>query len=188
MRFVAVYDACVLYPAPLRDFLIRLATTGLFAARWSEQIHQEWMSNLLAARPDLDINQLTRTRELMDRAVADCLVAGHEHLIPELELPDPDDRHVLAAAIFAKAQIIVTFNLADFPPDSLASFGIEAMHPDQFVQSQMELDQAAVVQSAKAQRHVLRNPPKSADEFLDTLAAQGLPITADHLRQFQNLI
>lgn len=111
MRFVVVYDACVLYPAALRDFLIRLATTRLFAARWSEQIHEEWMRNVQAKRPDLTGAQLKRTRDLMDDAVPDCLVSGHERLISSLELPDPDDRHVLAAAIVAHAQMIVSFNL-----------------------------------------------------------------------------
>ena len=101
MRFVVVYDACVLYPAPLRDFLVRLATTGLFAARWSDQIHAEWIRSVKAKRQDIDKIQLERTRDLMNQAVPDCLVTGHEQLIPALKLPDPDDRHVLAAAIVA---------------------------------------------------------------------------------------
>lgn len=188
MRFVVVYDARVLYPAPLRDFLIRLATTGLFAARWTRQIHDEWIRNLLAERPDLSENQLQRTRALMDQAVPDCLVEGHDRLVPTLELPDPDDRHVLAAAIVAHAQIIVTFNLKDFPVSALEPFGVEAMHPDRFVECQMDLREAAVVQVAKAQRATLNNPPKSAGELLDTLAAQGLPATADRLREFEQLI
>ena len=188
MRFVVVYDACVLYPAPLRDFLVRLATTGLFAARWTRQIHDEWMRNLLAERPDLSEDQLQRTRALMDQAIPDCLVEGYEPLVPALELPDPNDRHVLAAAIVSHAQIIVTFNLKDFPGAALRPFGVEAMHPDRFVECQMDLREAAVVQAAKAQRATLKNPPKSASELLDTLAAQGLPATADRLREFEPLI
>jgi predicted nucleic acid-binding protein len=188
MRFVVVYDACVLYPAPLRDFLIRLAGTGLFAARWTRHIHDEWTRNLLADRPDLTEEQLQRTRELMDAAVPDCLVENYQRLVPALELPDPDDRHVLAAAIVAHAQIIVTFNLKDFPGHALDPFGVEAMHPDRFVECQMDLSEASVVQAAKAQRNSLRNPVKDASEFLDTLAAQGLPATADRLRDFEELI
>ncbi|WP_376694116.1 hypothetical protein [Wenzhouxiangella sp. EGI_FJ10409] len=80
MRFVVVYDVCVLYPAPLRDFLIRLATTGLFAARWTRQIHEEWMRNLLAERTDLSEEQLQRTRALMDMAIPDCLPATADRL------------------------------------------------------------------------------------------------------------
>lgn len=96
--FVVVYDACVLYPAPMRDFLMHLATTGLFSARWTNQIHDEWIRNLQRKRPDLDVRSLKRTRELMDEAVEDCLVTGYESLIEGLTLPDPDDRHVVAAA------------------------------------------------------------------------------------------
>ena len=98
-RFTVVYDACVLYPAPLRDLLMRLALTDLYRARWSDQIYQEWMTAVLRNRPDLSREQLERTRSLMNAHVRDALVNGHQPLIPALELPDPDDRHVLAAAI-----------------------------------------------------------------------------------------
>ncbi|MCH2558718.1 MAG: hypothetical protein MK005_15630 [Alcanivorax sp.] len=87
MRFSVIYDACVLYPAPLRDFLIRLALSGLFAARWSDDIQNEWAGNLLEARPEL-AEQVTRTVELMNQAVPDCRVTGYERLISGLELPD----------------------------------------------------------------------------------------------------
>lgn len=119
-NFVAVYDACVLYPAPLRDLLVRLALTGLFRAKWSSQIHDEWTRSALKSRPDLSLDRLQRTRDLMDRAVPDCLVTGHEGLIEQLKLPDPNDRHVLAAAIRSQAGVIVTFNLKDFPTEALA--------------------------------------------------------------------
>ena len=98
-HFTVVYDACVLYPAPLRDFLVRLAVTGAFRARWTEAIHDEWVRNLLANRADLSREKLERTVALMNQAVPDCLVEGYELLIGGLDLPDPDDNHVLAAAI-----------------------------------------------------------------------------------------
>ena len=97
--FTAVYDACVLYPAQLRDFLMRLALTGLFRARWTDDIHAEWMTSLLDNRPDLTREQLERTRNLMDANVLDCKVEDYQLLIPSLNLPDPNDRHVLAAAL-----------------------------------------------------------------------------------------
>lgn len=187
MPFVVVYDACVLYPAPMRDFLIRLAKTGLFAAKWTDQIHDEWIRNLVAKRPELEPH-LARTRELMDRAVEDCLVTGHESLIGALELPDADDRHVLAAAIRAGAQLIVTNNLRDFPATALDRFGIEAVHPDLFIEQQMDLHEGAVIGAAKQHRESLKNPPKSADEYLDTLAAQGLVVTAKRLAEFRHLL
>ena len=112
--FVAVYDACVLYPAPLRDLLLRLALTDLFRARWTERIHEEWMRSVLKDRSDLSAQQIQRTRELMDLSVPDCLVTGYEGLIENLDLPDPNDRHVLAAAIRCQAGVIVTYNLTVF--------------------------------------------------------------------------
>lgn len=187
MRFIVVFDACVLYPAPLRDFLMRLATTGMFAAKWTDRIHEEWMNNLLERRPELR-SHLSRTRELMDQAVPDCLVTGYESLIEGLRLPDPDDRHVLAAAIRSGAQLIVTFNLADFPTDVLETYGLEAVHPDTFVESQLDLREGMVVHAAKRHRAALQNPAKTPNEYLDTLAAQGLVVTADRLREFADLI
>ena len=117
--FVAVLDACVLYPAPLRDLLLRLALTDLFRARWTDRIHEEWIQSLLSKRPDLSRERLQRTRGLMDRTVPDCLVTGFEELIETLVLPDPDDRHVLAAAIRSQAGVIVTYNIRDFPEEVL---------------------------------------------------------------------
>lgn len=95
-NFTVVYDACVLYPAPLRDLLMRLALTDRFRARWSNTIHDEWIRNLLKQRPELDPAALEKTRALMNSSVRDSLVEGFEHLIPAIELPDPDDRHVVA--------------------------------------------------------------------------------------------
>jgi len=187
MRFVVVYDACVLYPAPLRDLLLRLAMTGLFAARWTERIHDEWIYNLVLRQPELG-EPLKRTRELMNAAVPDCLVTGYESLVEGLVLPDPNDRHVLAAAIRAGAQAIVTFNLRDFPIDALTPYDIEPIHPDAFVELQMDLHLQETLSAAKRHRECLRNPPKSVGEFLDTLAAQGLLVTAERLRDYRDLI
>lgn len=124
----------------------------------------------------------------MNQAVPDCLVTGYESLIPGLALPDPDDRHVLAAAILAGAQLSVTFNLRDFPSDYLRTFGIEAVHPDEFIVQQFELHSAAVIAVARRHRASLGNPPKNAEEYLDTLAVQGLVVTVDRLRAYQELL
>lgn len=169
-----VYDACVLYPAPLRDLLMHLALSGLYRARWSEAIHDEWTRNLLAARPDLSREQLQRTRRLMNAHARDCLVSGFEHLIPSIHLPDPGDRHVVAAAVHCAAGSIVTFNLKDFPASALAPWGLAARHPDDFIVDLLGLAAARVLQAAARHRHALKNPPKTADEYLDSLLAQGL--------------
>lgn len=171
--FVAVYDACVLYPAPLRDLLLRLALTDLFRARWTERIHEEWMRSVLKDRSDLSAQQIQRTRELMDLSVPDCLVAGYEGLVDNLNLPDPDDRHVLAAAIRCQAGVIVTYNLKDFPQAALASHGMEAQHPDDFVSHLHDLAPAAVCATVRGQREALKNPPRSVRELLDTLSFTG---------------
>lgn len=188
MRFVVVLDACVLYPAPLRDLLLRLATTGLFAAKWTDEIHDEWSRNLIKNRPELEEKTIKRTRELMDKAVPDCLVTNYESLICGLTLPDENDKHVLAAAIKSSAQIIVTFNLKDFPNETLNTYDIEAMHPDVFIEHQLGLHQGLIISAVKQHRASLRNPPKKAEEYLDTLSAQGLVVTVDLLREFIDLI
>jgi len=133
MAFGATYDACVLYPAGLRDLLIRLAQTGLFRARWTDDILDEMVRSILDDRPDLKPEQLDRTRTLMCDAVADCLTTGYESLIDGLDLPDPNDRHVLAAAIRAGSGVIVTENIKDFPTAALEPYNIEAQTPDVFV-------------------------------------------------------
>ncbi len=104
-NFTVVYDACVLYPAPLRDFLMRLALTDLYRARWTNMSHDEWIRNVLKQRPDLQTVDLQRTRELMNLHVRDSLITGFEHLIPAVQLPDYDDRHVVACAIHASASL-----------------------------------------------------------------------------------
>lgn len=182
--FSAIYDACVLYPAPLRDFLMWLALTDLFKARWTEEIHDEWMRNVLLNRPDLTLEQLTRTKNLMNANVIDCLVAGYESLIPSLELPDPSDRHVLAAAIRSHSSFVVTFNLKDFPAQVLAPYNVEAIHPDDFILHLIELDPTAVCAAASRQRRTLKNPPKTAEEYLDILTLVGLPLSASKIREF----
>lgn len=112
-HFTVVYDACVLYPAPLRDLLMHLALSDMYRARWSDMIHDEWTRHVLANRPDLTPDQLKRTRQLMNAHVRDSLVTGFEYLIPSINLPDPDDRHVVAAALHSGASLVVTFNLKD---------------------------------------------------------------------------
>jgi len=183
MAFVVLYDACALYPAPLRDLLIRLANTGIVRARWSAMILDECFRNILANRPDLRPEALDRTRELMRQAVPDCMVSGFEDLIDGLELPDADDRHVLAAAIRAGAQAIVTFNLADFPDGKLASYNIEAKHPDDFVLDTIDLAPGLVTAVVSQQANALKSPPRSVGELLDTLRDQGLVRSVAKLRE-----
>lgn len=187
-RIVAVLDACVLYPAPLRDFLIRLAMHGLYQARWTSEIHEEWVSNLLLKRPDLNRAQLQRTCELMHLALPHSRVQDYESHIEGIQLPDPSDRHVAAAAIQSQATTIVTFNLKDFPPSVLATYEIEATHPDAFVASLLLAKKELALQAARDHRLSLKRPPKSAQQYLATLADQGLKVTAELMRSHADCI
>ena len=186
-QFTAILDACVLYPAPLRNLLMHLALTDLFRAKWTAAIHEEWIRSVLDNRPDLTRGQLDRTRQLMDAHIRDCLVADYEDLIPALTLPDSDDRHVLAAAIRSNADVIVTFNLDDFPPETLKKWGIEAQHPDDFINHLLDLAPHLVLPPQKGSGRA-SNPPMSVDDFLAALERQGLAQTVAGLRRFADVI
>jgi predicted nucleic acid-binding protein len=170
----AILDANVLYPAPLRDLLMRLALAGLFRARWTEAIHDEWVRSVLANNPSLTPDRLARTRALMNEAIRDCLVTEYEGTIGSLSLPDPSDRHILAAAIHAGAEVIVTFNLKDFPNEILAPYGIEVLHPDDFLTALFDNSPEDFCAAVRKQRESLRNPPRSVTELLATFGNQGL--------------
>lgn len=187
MAFLVVYDACVLYAAPLRDLLLGLARAGIGRARWSEQILDECFANILVNRPDLKPEALLPTRELMNKAVPDCLVTGHESLIKELSLPDPDHRHVLAAAIRCNAQAIITLNPQDFPGARLARYDIEVMHPDDFVHDLLNLAPDAVAAVVAEQAGALKSPPRDVGELLYTLSAQGLSRSVAKLRELYGI-
>ncbi len=121
----------------------------------------------------------------MNEHVPDCLVEDYEALIPTLELPDPDDRHVLAAAIHAGAQIILTFNLSDFPSELLEKFHIEAVHPDTFATRLLDENSNSVLEAMRIHRASLKNPKKTAAEYIETLKRCQLPLTAERMREHE---
>ncbi|MGW7519780.1 PIN domain-containing protein [Streptomyces sp. NPDC054796] len=183
MAFTAVYDANVLYPSTLRDVLIRVAQVGLVQAKWTDQILDETFRNLKKNRPDIDPHKLDRTRELMSGAVRDVLVKGHEPLIEVLDLPDPDDRHVLAAAIRAKAQVIVTFNLSDFPAEKLSVWDVQAVHPDAFIEAQVDLSPQLVFVVLTQIADARKSPPNAVvADVIASLEREGLVGSAAALR------
>lgn len=186
-RFAVLFDACVLYPAPLRDSLMRLANLDLFKAYWTDAINEEWI-NALVREGKYSREALERVCFLMDSHVPDAKVEGYECLIEGLSLPDKDDRHVLAAAIKCKADAIVTFNQKDFPAEYLQTFHIEVIHPDDFIYYQIDMAPATCCKAFKDQRSALKNPAMNVDEFLTGLQKQQLPQTISLLKQYSALI
>ncbi|ECU8224868.1 TPA: putative toxin-antitoxin system toxin component, PIN family [Salmonella enterica] len=186
--YPVVLDACVLYPSFLRDLLIRLGLTGLYQPKWSAIIEDEWQRNLLADRTDLTLEQVQRTATLMNKAVPDAMITGFEPLIDSIVLPDVDDRHVVAAAVRSNAEIIVTLNLKDFPTPALDTFGIEALHPDDFIMDLFDLNSALVLSAVSMQRSNLRKPPMSVDDYLAALLRQGMAQTVKELNKYRQLI
>lgn len=187
-RYTALLDANVIYPATLRDLLLQLAVTDLFKARWTADIHREWIEALLRNEPARDRAALERTRDLMDRATRDSLIEGYHPLIPALTLPDPDDRNVLAAAIAGHCDVIVTQNLADFPAEALTPFSIDVQHPDEFLVNHLHLAPGLFCASVRKVRARLKNPPYSVEDYLGTLTQIGPVATAAELGGFAELL
>ena len=181
-RPVCVYDANVLYPAQLRDFLMRLALADVVRAHWTEQIHHEWMHNVDADYPDITWADLRRIRHHMDRALPAASVDGYKDRMGDLSLPDESDRHVLAAAIHVEASHIITFNTRDFPAPVLEPMGIVATSPDPFIAGLYDQMPEAIIEVAQAHRASLSRPPKTPDEYLRLLQSSGLDTTAGRLQ------
>ena len=180
-----ITDANILFPASLRDFLMRLGIEGVIEPRWTADIHDEWVRAVLRSRAAVDASRLARTRTEMDAALPRAVVRGYESLIPTLALPDPDDRHVLAAAITAGADAIVTFNLSDFPSTALAPWSIAAVHPDQFLTTTVTREPALVRKVIREQAADLRRPPCTPDELLARLERLSLPTSVAAIRTLQ---
>jgi hypothetical protein len=180
-KTVAVLDACVLYPPSLRDLLMWLASVRVYAPRWTEEIHAEWIRNVLADNSNVTLSQLDRTRRLMNQSIPNCLVSGYESRISGLSLPDANDRHVLAAAIETKAPLIVTFNLPDFPSSVLQAYGTQSVHPDAFLTSLFNEQPELFLRGLRDHRASLRNPPKTAAEYIQTLRVNGLKGLAERV-------
>ncbi len=182
-NFTVIYDACVLYPNTLRDLLMELAVRDLYRAKWTEDIHNEWIRNLIKDKPNIPIEKLYRLRDLMNKHVCDCLVTDYQWMIPTLNLPDPDDKHVLAAAIKARASVIVTTNLKDFPRSELEKYDVEAQHQDTFMTDLIDLHPVQVIEAVQKCHARRRNPPCSFEEYLIKLQKQELPNTVSIIKE-----
>ena len=188
-RYTALLDACVLYPLAMTDALLSLATAGFFAAKWTTEVEKEWIRSLERQRPDLT-GKLNVRRDSMRDAIADWEVpkSAWASLAQGIDLPDPDDCHVLAAAIAGHADCIVTSNLKDFPDSVLFDYGIQAIDPDTFIINQWDLDPVNAISAFKRMRARRKKPLSSPEDFAYALEVGGLPTTAGRLRAAAELI
>ncbi|MDA8000912.1 MAG: PIN domain-containing protein [Alphaproteobacteria bacterium] len=184
----ALIDANVLYSSFIRDICTDLCTFGVFRGRWTDEIHHEWMRALRKNDPRMMPEKLGRIRDRIILSSDDSLITGYEALIPELNLPDPDDRHVLAAAVVGRCDIIVTKNLKDFPDEALGRYQIEAQLPDTFLLNQMNRDVDLFCEIIRGIRNRLKNPPHSVERYLSSLRGEGLAGTASALEKHAHLL
>lgn len=181
-RYTALLDACVLYPLAMTDALLSLATAGLFAAKWTTRIEEEWIAALERQRPDL-IGRLDVRRHSMREAVVDWEIPERawRHRLPGITLPDENDAHVLAAALAGHVDCIVTLNLKDFPAEVVDGFGVEVIHPDTFLVHQWDLEPDTAIEAFRRMRARRRSPSSSPLEFAEALRKAGLPMLAERL-------
>ena len=170
MALVALLDANVLYPAYLRDALLRLAEAEIYQVRWSRQILDEMARNVLENNPELPEERIERLVRTMERAFPEAMVTRHEPLVPSMT-NDPKDRHVMAAAVRGRADVIVTLNVRDFSPEACEPHDVDVQTPDEFLQYQWgigDLDFLLGVFEDWASH--LTNPPLALEELLERLA------------------
>jgi predicted nucleic acid-binding protein len=172
VSFPAFFDTNVLYGATLCNLLLWLANGGAFRPLWSEGVLDELEKNLLSN--GIDHEGVHKRVGTMRDYFPDAIVDGYDDLIEGMTC-DEKDRHVLAAAVRANAEVLVTFNLKDFPGSSLEPFEIEAVHPDEFLLDQLDLYPGLVTRTLKHLIELYDNPPLSMDELLQRLASAGVP-------------
>lgn len=178
-RYTALLDACVLVPIALADTLLRVAERELYRPLWSERILDEAADAVLEIHPDLAPDVVARRFAAMKDAFEAACVEGWEIFEATLTLPDPDDRHVVAAAMRGRADAIVTANLRDFPDETLAPLEIAVVHPDDFLLDQLDLAPRVVLDVLREQAAHTRNPPLTPTDLLARLGRAGVPAFAD---------
>lgn len=175
-HFTAILDANVLYPFLVRDVLLSLADAGLYRPLWTDTINDEWTRHLIERLPE-KAESIRATVSVMNEAFPEAIVRNYEDLIPVLELPDPDDRHVLAAGIRGSASVIVTENIVDFPANVLDRYGLEARTADDFILNTVELYPTDAVAALKTMRRRYANPHLSPEDLLQAMLRCGLVTT-----------
>jgi predicted nucleic acid-binding protein len=166
--FAVVLDACALFPASLRDILLRAADAGLYKLQFTDDIMEEVRRNLVLQR-NIPAEKAQRLIDVIKTHFPESLITHHHPLIEAMPI-NTKDRHVLAAAVAGKAQVIVTQNIKDFPESFLAPFEVKAQLPDEFLLQLLYLNPHVVINIIKEQANDLRNPPKTMSDILETLA------------------
>lgn len=179
VKFKAVLDTNVIFPVIIRDLLFWFAHYDLYTPKWSENIFTEWKTVML--RKGVSEEEATKRIHKANLAFPDALVQNYSGLVAQLDLPDVDDRHVLAAAIKANANVIVTNNLKDFPEDYLDSFGLKAKSSDDFLTDIIDLNADIAVKAFREMVLNKRNPAMDEYQVLDSLRKVGLEDTANYL-------
>jgi hypothetical protein len=177
----AVLDANVIYPAFLRDVLLRLAASGLYQPHWTARIHDEWIRNVIRDRPDLSPAAFMRIRAAMDAHFPGALVTGYEQLETRFGNVDAGDRHVAAAALMADATRIITLNLKHFPARALRVHGILPVHPDEFVVQLLRGDEVTARGALDRHRTGLQKPAYTVQEYATAFRRAGLIRSAELL-------
>ena len=181
---IAVFDSCILYPFHLRNIIVQAAVDRLVEARWTDVIHDEWMRNLMTQVPAIPMERLQVTCQLMNSALPTATIRGYEEHIPSITLPDPDDRHVVAAGIAANASYVLTWNLRHFPANELKKFGLRAMNPDAFLSGLFEKIPDLVISSLANARRNLSRTLVSASDFIAILERQKLVQVAKRVEKY----
>lgn len=193
-RFTAFVDACALAGTLKRNMLCSLAEAEFFRLRWSSRVLDETENAIREMRQRKNIltatNDAARARSAMERAFEDALVTEYDQFLCVCEgrLPDPDDAHVIAAALKTQAAIIVTDNLRDFPSGLMLALGMEAKSTDAFLADTIDLDHGRAVAALAEMRSRLKQPLIGAEELLLRMEAEGLTASVDVLKSHVSLL
>lgn len=186
--FTGVLDACILRSRLIRGLFVQLAIHEMFEAKWSDDIREEVVHGLAQSLPGLQKRNLLKTWTRMETALPNARVIDYDHLVPRLWLPDPSDRHVLAAAIKANAGVIVTANLKHFPSRVLAAHNIIAVNQDKFLMLLLDINFYGVCHSIRTQREDLWGYHDNVEQFLIRMKGAGLPMTVARLKEHADLL
>jgi predicted nucleic acid-binding protein len=182
-RFTALLDACTVVPIVRADTLLRIAEREMYCPKWSDRIIEEARRAIEKIHPGISTEKIAKRFNDMNKVFDEALVNGWESLVPTIELPDPDDRHVVAAAILGGAQLIITDNIKDFPADALEPFGIEAVTADDFLLDQLDLNRRIVLNVIEEQAKFTSNPHLEPQDLIARLEQAGVPRFADEVRR-----